>query len=162
MMVSCCAGMGHGDLTGKEETSHWDDAMNLEFMIELDKSVYRVGDVIELSCSLKNAGSTQITLGPIFYMNVKVFLGKKGQPLGLLDPHVLMREKTIGRKPIILSPGQTHEFKRSLGRDWYTLPDTVGGYSLHAVYESQSPEFQGAKVWTGQVKSNTVDFELIS
>ncbi len=154
-------GTGHGDSTSREDTPLQGSTMNLEFMIKSDKMVYRVGDTIELHCSLKNTGASQITLRPIFYMDVRLFLGKKGQPLGLFDPHVLMHEKVTGREPITLSPGETHEFERGLSKGWYTLPDTPGKYSLYAVYENRLADYEGTKVWLGEAKSNTVDFELI-
>ena len=132
----------------------------LELEIELDKEAYRVEESIKVKCSIKNVSKDTVYLPPPLFMNLIVYLKyQEGQevPFG---PKVLFSEIVKKEDIIKLQPNESYRFERIVSKELYFMPNKVGQVELFVLYRNKTEGMEEIKLWTGELKSNVVKFEI--
>jgi len=133
----------------------------LKLEIEIDKHVYSIGQPITVQCTIINFGKNTIKLKPILFNDLEIYLkyGEDGEsvPFG---PIILLKELIRKSGIIKIGPEQPHSFIRTINEKAYVMPTRIGKYELYIVYQNRMDNLEKIKLWTGEVKSNIVKFEI--
>lgn len=133
----------------------------LQLEIGINKQEYKLEESIILKCNITNLGETTINLKPILFMDIEIHLKYRNEE-GVLPfgPKVLLNELLRKEDVIKLNPRDSYSFIRTIDKRNYLIPNKVGQYELYVIYRNLMNELGGIKLWTGEVKSNTVMFEI--
>jgi hypothetical protein len=100
-------------------------------------------------------------LPPILFLDLRIFLTRENEgqilPFG---PKVFTLESIRKEDVITLLSGTSHPFERTITKELYFMPNKVGRYQLYAVYNNKTESIEEIKLWTGELKSNNLDFEI--
>ncbi|MFA6349747.1 MAG: hypothetical protein WCY12_02305 [Candidatus Omnitrophota bacterium] len=135
---------------------------DLVFEVELAKQTYKIDESITLKCKLKNIGEEVINLMPNFSTDTIIYLKRENQDQAVpfaprILPKILIKKDRI----IELMPKQFYYFEIVLCKEIFIMPRESGHYKLYLVNRSLMREFEGIRIWTGEIESNIVSFELI-
>jgi hypothetical protein len=156
-----------------------DEQSSLAFSLELQKHQFRTGELIYSALILKNMGSTPIWVnkrmavnqplpenqGEIYFVMLSPW-GETAQLRAIMD--------TMGGPEaqdfVLLKSGDVIE-SMSEGIMYYSFPSLLhqkdgykfseGKYCIWAVYHNQTNPGLNGLVWTGKIKTNLVEFEVV-
>jgi hypothetical protein len=154
-----------------------DKAEDLEFSIRLEKSQYRVDELIFSMLTLKNTGLTPVWVNNRMLVNHD-FIEEFGEvyfvitaPWGesAVFSAKVNAEESDARYFVLLKPGESVETS-SDGIMYYAFASRSrqegstyfpeGKYCVWAVYHNQTDPSLDGVVWKGKTKSNFVEFEI--
>ncbi len=149
------------DISNSE--GHQEKGIKLRFTIEMENDFYKVGDPLTLNCKLRNMASKTIFLEPILFSHIAYYLNPldKYEVLRLYPLKFPGHESAFEEDIIKLPPGENYEFKRTLYKDHFSLPTERYRFNFFVVLTKGIKEIDGVKLWTGELKSNTVEVEII-
>jgi hypothetical protein len=134
----------------------------LRLLIEIDKNVYAPEERILLKCRIENGTKTTAFLHPLVRSDIDIFLKHESQqhevPLGsrMLGTQMIRKEDII-----IMPAGASFAFELSIIKDWYfNVPREIGKYQLDVIYKNRMESVENMRVWTGELKSNIVEFQI--
>lgn len=159
ILSTTCWAMSNDSLKTKEDISPMSEKLKLE--IELDKQLYKIEDPIIIKCNISNLGHDSINLHPILFMDLLINLKYQDSPEVMpFGPKILLKELIRKEDIIKLDPGEIYSFKRTVSKDTYIMPSKAGHYEFYVTYSNLVKELGGIKLWVGEIKSNTVKFEI--
>lgn len=155
--ISCAS--SNNLIPNKEDIIQMSNILKLN--IELNKQVYSLEEPIVIQCTIINLENNTINLKPILFMDLEIHLKYENEkeivPFG---PKVLLKELLRGEDIIKLESGRSYSFSKTIDKKIYVMPSKFGRYELFAIYRNLTKELERIKLWTGEIKSNTVEFEI--
>jgi hypothetical protein len=122
---------------------------------------YELEEPIHVRFEIKNIGHTNVFLSPAL-VHITFFLKHEDEhkevPLGsrILGTRLIRKEDILR-----LKSGSTYSFERSIMRQLYfNLPNRIGKFQLYAVYYNGLEHLDNVQVWTGELRSNLLEFEI--
>ena len=160
MLTNISRVFGNNSILNEEKAMHVSRMLTLEVGLEKDK--YAVDEPIVVQCTVTNISQDMINLKPVLFMDLVIYLkyedGKNVAPFG---PKILLRELLQKGDIIELLPGKSFSYKRTINNKTYFMPTSIGKYELYAVYQNGMDDLGKIRLWTGELKSNIVKFEII-
>jgi hypothetical protein len=143
------------------------DNRDLSLVFKLDKIVYNINEPVIATLTLYKEAETNILINARMGLNFSAALASdrdvtfffttpSGQEAGFL---VKIRMSPLNDDNfVILYSGDSIQEEYDL--EEYYLLDEIGTYTTYAIYENQFDPQNGLSAWKGQIKSNTLQFEI--
>lgn len=134
----------------------------LKLTIKLENTSYELEVPIPVKCEIENVGQTNVFLYPSLSSDITLYLKhqdeRKATPLSYRFLYTLIiRKEDIVR----LQPGGTFLVQKEINRKLYfRYPDRKGKYELYAVYHNRLEHLENIQVWTGELRSNILAFQV--
>ncbi len=134
----------------------------LKLLIKLEKNWYELEVPIPVKCEIENVGQTNVFLYPTLSIDITLYIehhdDAKPAPLSsrFLDTLIIRKEDIVR-----LQPGSTFLVEKEISRkEYFRYPDRKGKYELYAVYHNRREHLENIQVWTGELRSNILEFEV--
>lgn len=157
-MISVCFAENNV-VFGKERVVSMDESLKLT--VDLNKKNYVFEEPITIKCKIENLKEEVVNLKLLLSSDISVYLRHKEEQAfsrwdSFLLPRELLNKSSI--KKIVL--GEPYYFEEVISKDTHTMPKKSGKYELYIMYQNGMKNLKGIKLWVGEIKSNTVEFEV--
>jgi hypothetical protein len=143
----------------KEDKQYMTEQLKLE--IELNNKIYKLNEPIMIKGKIENLTKKTIYLSPVLFMDLLVYLKYEDeQEVVPFGPKVLLYELIKKENIIKLQAGESHHFERIISKELYIMPNKIGQYELYVIYSNKMGNLEGIELWTGELKSNVIRFEV--
>jgi hypothetical protein len=136
-------------------------SQKLKLEINLNKQYYNLEEPISIKGAITNLSDSEVNLKPLLFMDILVHLKHESDneilPFG---PKILLNELLQKQDIIRLIPQEPFTFERIIDKKMYVMPTKIGRYELYITYRNALKNLEGIELWVGEIKSNTVSFEI--
>jgi hypothetical protein len=132
----------------------------LKLAIELSKRNYTLDESITVKCRIENLQGEEVNL-KLLSSDISVYLRYEADKTfsrwdSLMLPRELLNEGSIKK----IGSGESYYLEEVISKETYPMPKKSGKYELYAMYRNGMKKLKGIKLWLGEVRSNTIEFEI--